>query len=110
MDRKTARHIANSIPRQAYLENLERLQFICLELNIEVDFDAIYFSDNEFLEIAAIYGISLDKDYLFILTKNKQLHFISISNREHSFIDLNKSINEIKIELVFSKIKLLFNH
>lgn len=110
MDRKTARHIANSILRQAYLENLERLQFICLQLDIEIDFDAIYFSDNEFLEIAAIYGISLSEDYLYILTKNKQLHFISISNREHSFIYLNKSIFEIKIELIYNKIKLLFNY
>lgn len=110
MNRKEAKTIARQIKRSSYLENLERLQFICLELNIEVDFDAIYFSDNEFLEIAAIYGISLSEDYLYILTKNKQLHFISISNREHSFIYLNKSIFEIKIELIYNKIKLLFNY
>lgn len=110
MDRKTARHIANSIPRQAYLENLERLQFICLQLDIEIDFDAIYFSGDKSLEIAAIYGLSLNKDYLFILTKNKQLHFISLLTREHSIIDLNKSVFRIKIELIYNKIKLLFNY
>lgn len=110
MNRKEAKTIARQIKRSSYLENLERLQFICLELNIEVDFDAIYFNADESLEIAAIYGLSLSKDYLFILTKNKQLHFISLLTREHSFIDLNKSIFEIKIELIFNKIKLLFNY
>lgn len=110
MNRKTARHIANSIPRQAYLENLKRLQFICLQLDIEIDFDAIYFNADESLEIAAIYGTYLSKDYLFILTKNKQLHFISLSDREHSIIDLNKSVFIIKIESIFSKIKILFNY
>lgn len=110
MNRKEAKTIARQIKRSSYLENLERLQFICLQLDIEIDFDAIYFSDNEFLEIAAIYGTYLSKDYLFILTKNKQLHFISISNREHSFMDLNKSVFRIKIESIFSKIKLLFNY
>lgn len=110
MNRKTAKAIAQSIKKLTYLENLERLQFICLQIGIKVDFDDIYFNRIESLSIASIYGISLSEDYLYILTKNKQLHSISISNREHSFIDLNKSIFEIKIELIYNKIKLLFNY
>lgn len=110
MNRKEAKTIARQIKRSSYLENLKRLQFICLQLDIEIDFDAIYFNADESLEIASIYGISLSEDYLYILTKNKQLHFISLSDREHSIIDLNKSVFRIKIELIYNKIKLLFNY
>lgn len=110
MNRKTAKAIAQSIKKLTYIENLEQLQFICLQIGIKVDFDAIYFNAIESLSIASIYGTSLSEDYLFILTKNKQLHFISLSNREHSIVDLNKSAFRIKFELIFNKIRILLNH
>lgn len=110
MNGKTARHIASLIPRQSYIENLEQLQLVCLKLDLDIDFDCIYFNAIESLEIAAIYGLSINEENLFILTKNKQLHFISISNREHSIIDLNKSVFRIKIKLILNKIRILFNH
>lgn len=69
MNGKTARHIASLIPRQSYIENLEQLQLVCLKLDLDIDFDCIYFNAIESLEIAAIYGLSINEENLFILTK-----------------------------------------
>ena len=76
MTTREARKIANLIQRQSYLENYEQLQYLCLDLDLEIDFDAIYFSDSLMLEIAAIYGLSIDERNLYILTKNNILFLI----------------------------------
>jgi hypothetical protein len=102
MNNREARTIAQSILRQTYLENFEQLQLICLKLNIEIDFDYVYFYKEQ-LPIAAVYGISIDEKNLYILTKNNQLHCISLLNREHSIFDLNKSKFRIKFESLFQK-------
>ena len=86
--------------RQSYIENFEQLQYLCLKLDLDIDFDAIYFSELT-LEIAAIYGLSLDERNLYILTKNNQLHSINLQNREHSIFDLNKSLFKIKLKSFF---------
>ena len=99
MTTREARKIASLIPRQGYLENLEQLQYLCLDLGLDVDFDYVYFIEEvELLEIAAIYGISLDEKNLYILTKNKQLHSINFKNKEHFIFDLNKSMFKLKLE------------
>lgn len=99
MTTREARKIASLIPRQGYLENLEQLQYLCLDLDLDVDFDYVYFIEEvELLEIAAIYGISLDEKNLYILTKNKQLHSINFKNKEHFVFDLNKSMFKLKLE------------
>ena len=68
MTTREAKKIASLIPRQGYLENLEQLQYLCLKLNIDVDFDYVYFIEEvELLPIASIYGISLDEKNLYIL-------------------------------------------
>ena len=99
MTTREARKIASLIPRQGYLENLEQLQYLCLNLGLDVDFDYVYFIEEvELLEIAAIYGISLDEKNLYILTKDKQLHSINFKNKEHFIFDLNKSMFKLKLE------------
>lgn len=109
MNIREARKIANLIQRQSYIENYEQLQLICLNLNLDVDFDYVYFYEEvELLEIAAIYGISLDEKNLYILTKNNQLHCISLSDKEHSIFYLNKSKFGFKIKLFLNKI--IINH
>lgn len=109
MTSREARKIANLIQRQNYLENLEQLQYLCLNLDLEIDFDYVYFIEEvELLEIAAIYGISLDEKNLYILTKNNQLHSVNLQNREHSIFDLNKSKFGFKIKLFLNKI--IINH
>lgn len=109
MNTREARKIANLIQRQSYIENFEQLQYLCLKLNIDVDFDYVYFIEEvELLEIAAIYGISIDEKNLYILTKNKQLHSINFKNKEHFVFDLNKSQIGFKIKLFLNKI--IINH
>lgn len=99
MTTREAKKIASLIPRQGYLENLEQLQYLCLKLNIDVDFDYVYFIEEvELLPIASIYGISLDEKNLYILTKNKQLHSINFKNKEHFIFNLNKSMFKLKLE------------
>lgn len=108
MNTREAKKIASLIQRQSYIENLEQLQYLCLKLDLDIDFDAIYFSDSLMLEIAAIYGLSIDERNLYILTKNNQLHCISLSNKEHSIFDLNKSPFKIKLKSFLNKI--IINH
>lgn len=107
MNTREALKIASLIQRQSYIENLEQLQYLCLKLDLDIDFDAIYFSELT-LEIAAIYGLSIDERNLYILTKNNQLHCISLSNKEHSIFDLNKSLFKIKLKYFLNKI--IINH
>ena len=109
MNIREARKIANLIQRQSYLENFEQLQYLCLDLGLDVDFDYVYFIEEvELLEIAAIYGISLDEKNLYILTKNNQLHSINFKNKEHFIFDLNKFQLGFKIKLFLNKI--IINH
>lgn len=109
MNTREALKIAQSISRQSYLENLEQLQLICLKINLDVDFDYVYFIEEvEQLPIASVYGLSIDERNLYILTKNNQLHCISLSNKEHSIFDLNKSQFGFKIKLFLNKI--IINH
>lgn len=109
MTTREARKIAQSISRQNYLENLEQLQLICLKLDIEIDFDYVYFIEEvELLPIASIYGLSVDEKNLYILTKNNQLHSVNLQNREHSIFYLNKSKFGFKIKLFLNKI--IINH
>lgn len=109
MTTREARKIANLIQRQSYIENFEQLQYLGLDLGLDVDFDYVYFIEEvELLEIAAIYGISLDEKNLYILTKDKQLHSINFKNKEHFIFNLNKSQFEFKITLFFNKI--IINH
>lgn len=109
MTTREARKIANLIQRQSYIENYEQLQYLCLDLDLEIDFDYVYFIEEvELLEIAAIYGISLDEKNLYILTKNKQLHSINFKNKEHFIFDLNKSQIGFKIKFFLNKI--IINH
>ena len=99
MTTREARKIASLIPRQGYLENLEQLQYLCLNLDLDVDFDYVYFIEEvELLPIASIYGLSIDENNLYILTKNKQLHSINFKNKEHFIFDLNKSMFKLKLE------------
>lgn len=99
MTTREARKIASLIQRQSYIENFEQLQYLCLKLNIDVDFDYVYFIEEvELLEIAAIYGISIDEKNLYILTKDKQLHSINFKSKEHFIFDLNKSMFKLKLE------------
>lgn len=109
MNTREAIKIASLIQKQSYLENLEQLQLICLKLNIDIDFDYVYFIEEaEQLSIASIYGLSLDEKNLYILTKNNQLHCISLSNKEHFIFDLNKSSFKIKLKSFLNK--LIINH
>lgn len=109
MTSREARKIANLIQRQNYLENLEQLQYLCLNLNLDVDFDYVYFIEEvELLPIASIYGISIDENNLYILTKNKQLHSVNLQNREHSIFNLNKFQLGFKIKSFLNKI--IINH
>lgn len=109
MTSREAKKIANLIQRQNYLENLEQLQYLCLNLNLDVDFDYVYFIEEvELLSIASIYGISVDEKNLYILTKNNQLHCISLSNKEHSIFNLNKFQLGFKIKFFLNKI--IINH
>ncbi|WP_139260896.1 hypothetical protein [Bacteroides congonensis] len=109
MNTREALKIAQSISRQSYLENLEQLQLICLKINLDVDFDYVYFYEElEQLSIASIYGLSIDERNLYILTKNNQLHSVNLQNREHSIFDLNKS--QFKIKLKFFLNKIIINH
>lgn len=108
MNTREAIKIASLIQKQSYLENLEQLQYLCLKLDLDIDFDAIYFSDSLMLEIAAIYGLSLDEKNLYILTKNNQLHSVNLQNREHSIFDLNKLPFKIKLKSFLNK--LIINH
>lgn len=99
MTTREARKIANLIQRQSYIENYEQLQYLCLNLGLDVDFDYVYFVEEvELLPIASIYGISLDEKNLYILTKNKQLHSINFKSKEHFIFDLNKSVFKLKLE------------
>lgn len=99
MTTKEARKIANLIQRQSYLENYEQLQYLCLNLDLDVDFDYVYFIEEvELLSIASIYGLSVDENNLYILTKNKQLHSINFKNKEHFIFDLNKSMFKLKLK------------
>lgn len=107
MNTREALKIASLIQRQNYLENFEQLQYLCLKLDLDIDFDAIYFSELT-LEIAAIYGLSIDEKSLYILTKNNQLHSVNLQNREHSIFDLNKSLFKIKLKYFLNKI--IINH
>lgn len=102
MDKRKLKHIADSIPRLSYLENLELLQYIALRTNLDVDFDCIYLNAIDTLPIAAIYGVLLEDDSLFILTKNKQLYLITLSTGDYNIIELNSSI--------LTKFKQLFNY
>lgn len=109
MTTREARKIASLIPRQGYLENLEQLQYLCLDLGLDVDFDYVYFIEEvELLPIASIYGLSVDEKNLYILTKNNQLHSVNLQNREHSIFYLNKSKFGFKIKLFLNKI--IINH
>lgn len=102
MTTREARKIANLIQRQSYIENFEQLQYLCLNLDLDVDFDYVYFIEEvELLSIASIYGLSVDENNLYILTKNNQLHCISLSDKEHSIFDLNKSQFGFKIKILF---------
>ncbi|SCH14923.1 Uncharacterised protein [uncultured Bacteroides sp.] len=109
MTTREARKIANLIQRQSYIENFEQLQYLCLNLDLDVDFDYVYFIEEvELLSIASIYGLSVDENNLYILTKNNQLHCISLSDKEHSIFDLNKSQFGFKIKFFLNKI--IINH
>lgn len=109
MNTREALKIASLIQRQSYLENLEQLQLICLKINLDVDFDYVYFIEElEQLSIASIHGLSLDERNLYILTKNNQLHSINLQNREHSIFDLNKPLFKIKLKSFLNKI--IINH
>ena len=109
MTTREARKIANLIQRQSYIENFEQLQYLCLNLDSDVDFDYVYFIEEvELLSIASIYGLSVDENNLYILTKNNQLHCISLSDKEHSIFDLNKSQFGFKIKFFLNKI--IINH
>lgn len=109
MTSREAKKIANLIPRQGYLENYEQLQYLCLNLGLDVDFDYVYFIEEvELLPIASIYGLSVDENNLYILTKNKQLHSINFKNKEHFVFDLNKSQIGFKIKFFLNKI--IINH
>lgn len=109
MNSKEALKIASLIKRQSYLENLEQLQLICLKLNIDIDFDYVYFIEEaEQLSIASIHGISIDEKNLYILLKNNQLHSISLKTKEHFIFDLNKSSFKIKLKSFLNKI--IINH
>lgn len=109
MNTREAKKIASLIPRQSYIENLEQLQLICLKINLDVDFDYVYFIEEvEQLPIASIHGLSLDEKSLYILTKNNQLHSVNLQNREHSIFDLNKSQFKIKLKSFLNKISI--NH
>lgn len=99
MTTREARKIASLIQRQSYIENFEQLQYLCLDLGLDVDFDYVYFIEEvELLPIASIYGLSVDEKNLYILTKNKQLHSINFKNKEHFIFDLNKSMFKLKLE------------
>lgn len=103
MNTREARKIASLIQRQSYIENFEQLQYLCLNLDLEIDFDYVYFYEEvELLSIASIYGLSVDENNLYILTKNKQLHCISLSDKEHSIFDLNKFKLGFKIKLLLT--------
>lgn len=109
MNTREALKIASLIQKQSYLENLEQLQLICLKINLDVDFDYVYFYEEvEQLSIASIHGISIDEKNLYILTKNNQLHSVNLQNREHSIFDLNKSPFKIKLKYFLNKI--IINH
>jgi len=109
MTTREARKIASLIPRQSYLENFEQLQYLCLNLDLDVDFDYVYFIEEvELLPIASIYGLSIDENNLYILTKNKQLHSINLKNKGHFIFNLNKSQFRFKIKLFLNKI--IINH
>lgn len=109
MNRKEAIKIASLIQRQSYLENLEQLQLICSILNIDVNFDYVYFIEEvELLSIASIYSVAIDEKNFYILTKNNQLHSISLKTKEHSIYDLNKSQFKIKLKSFLNKI--IINH
>lgn len=109
MTTREARKIASLIPRQGYLENLEQLQYLCLKLDLDIDFDYVYFIEEvEQLSIASIYGLSVDENNLYILTKNNQLHSINLQNREHFIFDLNKFQLGFKIKLFLNKF--IINH
>lgn len=99
MTSREAKKIANLIQRQSYIENFEQLQYLCLNLDLEIDFDYVYFYEEvELLSIASIYGLSVDENNLYILTKNKQLHSINFKNKEHLIFNLNKSMFKLKLE------------
>lgn len=103
MTTREARKIASLIQRQSYIENFEQLQYLCLNLDLEIDFDYVYFYEEvELLSIASIYGLSVDENNLYILTKNNQLHCISLSDKEHSIFDLNKFKLGFKIKLLLT--------
>ena len=89
MNRKAARHIAQSIQRLPYLECLNELQSIALIYDFDVDFDYVYFNDIE-IPIAAIFGFEIKDNFLFILTKKQQL-------------------NQSMYDIIITKLKLLFN-
>ena len=109
MNTREAKKIASLIPRQSYIENLEQLQLICLKINLDVDFDYVYFIEEvELLSIASIHGISIDERNLYILTKNNQLHSVNLQNREHFIFDLNKFQLGFKIKFFLNKI--IINH
>lgn len=107
MDKRKLKHIADSIPRLPYLECFQFLQLISINYDIDVDFDCIYINAVDTLPIAAIYGVIRENDYLYILTKNNQLHYISLNTKEHNIIELND--NSI-LDKIITKFKQLFNY
>lgn len=104
MNRKAARHIAQSIQRLPYLECLNELQSIALIYDFDVDFDYVYFNDIE-IPIAAIFGFEIKDNFLFILTKKQQLYYINLTTKLCDMILLNQSMYDI----IITKLKLLFN-
>ena len=94
MDKKELKLKLSQMNRMPYIHNFHLLQSCSSKFDLFVDFDSVYFNYSDRnsiypLEMAAIYSVLIEDDKLYILTKNKQLHYLHSETKEHIAIDTN---------------------
>lgn len=103
MNRSELKLILNQIKRTQYLSTIYLLKKNYDKFSLVVDSDTVRFiKSNYMLKINDIYGVLVDNNILYILTKKKHLHRIDSSGFEHIIFDANYSF--------YDKIKKCLNH
>lgn len=112
MDKKQIKAITGSIKKLACTDNFDLLRLVTSKIELEVDSDYVYFNYIDGarpIPIAAIYGVLVENHCLYILTRNKELHSISLINREHNVDNTGMQSVMFEIDVFLYKLKLLFN-
>ena len=94
MDRKELKLKLSQMNRMPYIHNFHLLQNCSSKFDLFVDFDSVYFNYSDRnstypLQMAAIYSVLIEDDKLYILTKDKQFHYLHSETKEHIAIDTN---------------------